>query len=76
MCFPPRIIAPNSYNKPRPARDSLVQEMCYIQSAQDATIRIGDRVKLGVHAALRASDQSSKAPSLTRRLEAVRCAFK
>lgn len=46
------------------------------EEAQGPTIRIGDRVKLGVHAALRASDRSSKVPFLTRRLEAVRCAFK
>lgn len=46
------------------------------EEAQRAAIGVGDGVKLGVHAALRASDQSAEIPFFTRRLEAVRCAFK
>lgn len=40
------------------------------------SVRIGHGVKLGVHAAIGASDQSPEAPIFTRRLEAVRCALR
>ena len=37
---------------------------------------VGYGVQLGVHAALRASDQASTPPFFDHRLEAVRCAFR
>jgi hypothetical protein len=46
------------------------------KEAQGAPVRIGDGVELGVHAAFGAPDQAAEIPFLTRRLEAVRCAFK
>src|SRR3546814_6867239 len=46
------------------------------EEAQGAAVRIGDGVKLRVHAAFGASDQPAKTPFLTRRLDAVRCAFR
>ena len=46
------------------------------EEAQGAAIGIGYRVKFGVYATLRASDQAPEIPFFTRRLEAVRCAFK
>ena len=46
------------------------------EEAQGAAMGIGDGVKLGIHAALRASDQAAAIPFFTRRLEAVRCAFR
>ena len=39
-------------------------------------VRVGDGVELGVHAAFGAPNQATKIPFLTRRLEAVRCAFR
>src|SRR3546814_17727788 len=42
------------------------------EEAQGAAVRIGDGVKLRVHAAFGASDQPAKTPFLTRRLDAVR----
>src|SRR3546814_2128527 len=41
------------------------------EEAQGAAVRIGDGVKLRVHAAFGASDQPAKTPFLTRRLDAV-----
>src|SRR3546814_5413301 len=46
------------------------------EEAQGAAVRIGDGVKLRVHAAFGVSDQPAKTPFLTRRLDAVRCAFR
>lgn len=46
------------------------------EEAQGAAVGIGYRVKLGVHATLRASGQAPEIPFFTRRLEAVRCTFK
>jgi len=46
------------------------------EEAERAAVGVGDGVKLGVHAALCAADQAPEIPFLTRRLEAVRCAFK
>ena len=46
------------------------------EEAQGAPVRIGDGVKLGVHAAFGAADQPPEIPFLTRRLDAVRCAFR
>ena len=46
------------------------------EQADRTPIRIGHGMKLGVHAAFRATDQSPEAPFFTRRLEAVRCAFR
>ena len=46
------------------------------EEAERATVCIGDGVKLRVHAAFGAADQPSKTPFLTRRLDAVRCAFR
>ena len=46
------------------------------EEADGPSVRIGHGVKLGVHAAFRASDQSPETPFFTRRLEAVRCAFR
>ena len=40
------------------------------------TIRIRDGMKLGVHAAFRASNQAARAPFFTRKLEAVRWALR
>jgi hypothetical protein len=40
------------------------------------TVRIGDGAKLRVHAAFDAADQPAKTLFLTRRLDAVRCAFR
>ncbi len=37
---------------------------------------VADGVKLGVHAAFGAPDQPPKAPLFSRRLDAVRCAFR
>src|SRR3546814_13292744 len=44
------------------------------EEADRAAICIGDGMKLGVHAALRAADQASRTPFYTPRLDAVRCA--
>ncbi len=41
-----------------------------------ATTRIRYGMKLGVHAAFRASNQATRAPFFTRRLEAVRWALR
>ena len=41
-----------------------------------AAVRVGDGIELGIHAAFGAADQAAKIPFLTRRLDAVRCAFK
>ena len=41
-----------------------------------ASIGIGEGMQLRVHAAFCAPDQTSRPPFFTRRLEAVRCAFK
>jgi len=58
-------------------RASVIADLaCGDEEAQGPTIGIGDRLKLGVHAALGAPDQAPKIPFFTRRLEAVRCAFK
>ena len=46
------------------------------EEAQGATVRVGDGMELGVHAAFRASDQAAEIPLFTRRLDAVRCAFR
>ena len=39
-------------------------------------VRIADGVQFGVHAAFRAADQTAEIPFFTRRLDAVRCAFR
>jgi hypothetical protein len=41
-----------------------------------AAVRIGDGVKLGVHAAFRTAESGARDPLFTARLDAVRCAFK
>ena len=46
------------------------------EEADRATIRIRDGMKLGVHAAFRASNQAARAPFFTRKLEAVRWALR
>ena len=46
------------------------------EEAQGTAIGIGDGVQFGVHAAPGSSDQPSRPPFLTRRLEAVRCALR
>jgi len=46
------------------------------EQADGASVGIGHGMKLGVHAALGASDQPPEAPFFTRRLEAVRCALR
>ena len=46
------------------------------EEAQGAAVRVGDGMQLRIHAALGAADQAAKVPLLTRRLEAVRCAFR
>ena len=46
------------------------------EEADRATIRIRDGMKLGVHAAFRASNQAARTPFFTRRLEAVRWALR
>jgi hypothetical protein len=46
------------------------------EEAQRPLIRIADGVQFGVHAAFRAADQAAEIPFFTRRLDAVRCAFR
>ncbi len=46
------------------------------EEAPGLPVRITDGVQLGAHAAFGATDQPSEAPLLTRRLDAVRCAFR
>lgn len=46
------------------------------EEAQRPPIRIADGVQFGVHAAFRAADQAAEIPFFTRRLDAVRCAFR
>lgn len=46
------------------------------KEAERAAVCIGDRVKPRIHAAFGAADQPPKIPFVTRRLDAVRCAFK
>jgi len=41
-----------------------------------STFYIGDGVQLGVNTAFGATDETPKAPFSTRRLDAVRCAFR
>ena len=46
------------------------------EEAERPAVGIGDSMQLRVHAALGAADQPSETPFLTRRLDAVRCAFR
>jgi hypothetical protein len=46
------------------------------EEAQGPPVCIADGVQLGVHTAFRAADQAAEIPFLTRRLDAVRCAFR
>jgi hypothetical protein len=43
------------------------------EEAQGAAIRIGNSMKLGIHAAFGAADQAPDIPLFTARLDAVRC---
>ena len=64
----------------------IIQQRCsagviaYLASGREkserATVGIGDGVELRIHAAFGATDQPPEAPFFTRRLDAVRCAFR
>ena len=49
---------------------------CGHEEAQRATVRIGNGMELGVHAAFGAAYQAPEIPFFTARLDAVRCAFR
>ena len=46
------------------------------EEAQGAPVGIGYGMELGVHTAFGATNQATEAPLFTRRLDAVRCAFR
>ena len=46
------------------------------EEADRTTVRIGHGMQLRIHAALRATDQASRPPFFTPRLDAVRCALR
>lgn len=46
------------------------------EEAQGAAVRVGNGMELGVHAAFGAPYQAAEIPLFTRRLDAVRCAFR
>jgi hypothetical protein len=46
------------------------------EEAERSTVGIGNGVKLRVHASFGATDEPPETPLFTRRLDAVRCAFR
>lgn len=56
--------------------DIIADLPCGHEETDRTVVRIGNGMELGVHTAFRASDQASRAPFFTARLDAVRWALR